>query len=198
MTQLNTLFTAWVETVYHRLVSIPRPGSRRSSGGRSISSAVLPSTWRNCARLSSGRNGERSRRASTVGAAREQVRSRRRPDRPQGRARVRPVRPHPHRGPLARPLDGAGRCRTSSAGTSTPRPNPTTRHHTSRRGPGSTTCTWSNNSTPPNWAETRANTPKLFCAKRGPLFPDWAYVRGQLPSARHRGHKRGRRRGNSR
>src|SRR5664279_4600041 len=41
-------------------------------------------------------------------AAREQVRSRRRPDRPQGRARVRPVRPHPHRGPLARPLDGAG------------------------------------------------------------------------------------------
>ena len=41
-------------------------------------------------------------------AARQQVRGRRRPGRPQGRARVRPVRPDPHRGPLARPLDGAG------------------------------------------------------------------------------------------
>ena len=106
MTQLNTLFTAWVETVYHRRV-------HSETGQAPIGPVVGRSRPRHAVdRAAAGgvplvgvahRHQDRHRRA-----ARQQLRGRRRPGRPQGRAGVRPVRPHPHRGPLARPLDGPG------------------------------------------------------------------------------------------
>ena len=91
LAQLNTLFTAWVETVYHRREhsetgqtpierwSVIAPGLPSTA---QLREAFLWSEWRTVTKTAHGR------------AARQQLRSRRRPGRPQGRAGVRPVRPH--------------------------------------------------------------------------------------------------------
>ena len=103
LVQLNTLFTAWVETVYHRrdhseteqtpwdrwstiTPTLPTPTQLRE--------AFLWSEWRTVTKT------------ATVSLHGNTYRSRRRPDRAEGRAGVRPVRPHRHRGPLAGPGDG--------------------------------------------------------------------------------------------
>ena len=125
LAQLNTLFTAWVETVYHRRT--------HSETGQAPFDrwSVTDAPAAAVARAAAGgvpvvgvahRHQDRHRRP-----ARQHLRSRRRPGRPQGRAGLRPVRPHQHRGPLARPVDG-------TRGPAQDRParapqSPTRRHH---------------------------------------------------------------------
>ncbi len=59
-------------------------------------------------------------------AARQHLPGRPDPGRPRGRAGLRPVRPHRHRGPLPRPALRHRRPRSASAATPTPKPDPNT------------------------------------------------------------------------
>ncbi len=83
MTHLNTLFTAWVETVT-TAASTPRPGRHRSSGGNTDGRPARSAAGRaargcrrplSCARRSCGRNGAPSPRPARSGCTPTPTRS---------------------------------------------------------------------------------------------------------------------------
>ena len=102
--ELNALFTAWVETVYHHRVHSETgqtPLARWNDGWQA------PGTARHAVAGRAGRGvpvvraAHRHQDRDGV-AARQHLPSRAAAGRAQGRAGVRPVRPHHHRGPLPR------------------------------------------------------------------------------------------------
>ena len=110
LAELNRLFSAWLEVVYHRRVHsetgqtplerFDAAGAPRAADPGPVARGVL---------VVAGADRHQDRDGV---AARQQLRGRRRAGRPQGRAGVRPVRPDPDRGPLPAPPVRASRCRS--------------------------------------------------------------------------------------
>jgi putative transposase len=153
MVQLNTLFAAWVETVYHRRTHSETGqtpldrwsvlGSPAPPSPAQLREAFLWSEWRTLTKTATvGLHGntyevdtalaKSTPPWSAAGSSWCSTRS---------------------TSPASRSVGTAGRwatpCRTRSAGTCTTKPDPTTRHRRRHR-PASTTCAWSKPSTPPN------------------------------------------------
>ena len=101
LAELNRLFSAWLEVVYHRRVHSETgqtPLERFDAAG--APPLPTPALLREAFLWSPGADGHQDRDGV---AARQQLRGRRRARGPQGRAGVRPVRPDPDRGPLPAP-----------------------------------------------------------------------------------------------
>jgi putative transposase len=156
MVQLNTLFTAWVEKVYHRRVHsetgqtpLQRWSTAAGAGGVREASPLPPPRRRSCGRRSFGRSGAPSPRPPPSGCTATPTRST--PRWSAGGSSSSSIR---STSPASRSAGTVGpwatRCRTGSAGTCMPRPDPMTPHRRRRHRPGSTTCAWSRPSTPPN------------------------------------------------
>ena len=124
LAELNRLFAAWVETLYHRTV--------HSETGQTPLARWQPA---GTGRLRAARPGGAHRGVPVGGApprdqdrdrvaARQQLRGRPGAGRPESGVGVRPVRPDPHRGPARRARRWGWRSRTTSAGTRIRKPNP--------------------------------------------------------------------------
>ena len=123
LTEMNRLFTAWVETVYHRRVHTETdtaPLQRFTAGGPftiptpdQLHEAFLWSDQRKAAEHARLERWERARWRDVA------VRSRRRAHRPPNRMRVRPVRSHHHRNPLPTTAHGS-RCAPKDRSTHPP------------------------------------------------------------------------------
>ena len=126
LAELNRLFAAWVETVYHRRVHSETgqtPLERFLAGGPAAScptpaqlhEAFLWSEHRTVTKTAHGRlHGNTYEVDAALVGRRVEL-------------RLRSVRPDHHRGPLPGPGDGRRRSRSGSAATPTPRPGPTRR-----------------------------------------------------------------------
>ena len=101
LAELNRLFSAWLEVVYHRRVHSETgqtPLARFDAAG--APALPTPALLREAFLWSPGADGDQDRDGV---AARQPIRGRPGAGRPQGRAGVRPVRPDPDRGPLPAP-----------------------------------------------------------------------------------------------
>ena len=106
--ELNRLFTAWAETVYHRRVhsETGQAPLQRWAGGWPAPRRRCPSPP-SCTRRSCGASAApcaRPRRCRCTATPTRSIP----PGRPQGRADLRPLRPRPHPGALAGPPRRAG------------------------------------------------------------------------------------------
>ena len=103
--ELNRLFTAWVETVYHRRIHSETGEAPIECSWPGAADAPEP---REAARGLLVVRDEQGDQGGHGGAARQRLRGRRRPCRIIGRGRLRPLRPHEGRDPVRGPPDGPG------------------------------------------------------------------------------------------
>ena len=122
LAELNRLFSAWVETVYHRRVHSETgeaPIERLLAGGP----PVLPSPGRAARGVLVVRDPHGDQDGDGL-AARQHLRGRRRPGRVARGGRLRPLRPGQPSRSASRAGPWARASRSSSAATRTPRPGP--------------------------------------------------------------------------
>ena len=121
LAQLNKLFTAWYETVYHARPhgETGQPPIQRWLAGAPFP-APSPAQLREAFLWSELRGRRQDRHDQAV---RRRIRDRPGAGRPPRRVRLRPVRPGRRRGPLERQALRAWPARSTSAGTPIPRPS---------------------------------------------------------------------------
>ena len=157
LAEMNRLFQAWTETVYHQAIHSETgetPGRPVGEGHAGRAGRPGPGPAAGGVLVVRAAQGRQDRPGPD---ARQRLPGRRVAGRAVRRAGLRPVRPGPDRGPPRRQARRDRASRSPSAGTATPRPAPPTgRPAPSRPRPGSTT--WPSSAT----ATTRP------CASRSP------------------------------